>query len=245
VNQRISKTEYADSAPCAELSCSPRTTSLSILERIGIGETAAVRDCIEQYGALVWGLSRRYHRSSAAAADAAQEIFIEIWRFAYRYDPRLGAEGAFIATIARRRLIDRIRKESCEPLNALVSDDEGHSVEADIGNHSDSSIDSDKAVLALARLPAEQRHVLELSFWRGLSHSEIADRLGMPLGTVKSLLRRGLLKLRETLEEVETVKPSCRAIALKISRQSAPRHALDPSPFVPNILLATAFTQGS
>ena len=84
--------------------------SPSVLQRIAAGESSAVRECIDQYGALVWSLARRLSRTPADAEDATQEIFLDIWRSAFRYDSSQGSPQVFIAMIARRRLIDRLRK---------------------------------------------------------------------------------------------------------------------------------------
>src|SRR5580700_12012752 len=89
--------------------------STSVLQRIASGDSAAVRDCIEQYGALVWSLARRLTRTPSDAEDATQEIFLDIWRSAGRFDAKQGSDRVFIAMIARRRLIDRLRKTTSEP----------------------------------------------------------------------------------------------------------------------------------
>src|SRR5580700_4844427 len=89
--------------------------SSSVLQRIARGDAAAVRECIEQYGALVWSLARRLSRTPADAEDATQDIFLDIWRSAGRFDESQGSDKVFIAMIARRRLIDRLRKATAEP----------------------------------------------------------------------------------------------------------------------------------
>src|SRR5271154_3658467 len=89
--------------------------SPSVLQRIASGDSDAVRECIEQYGALVWSLARRLSRTASDAEDATQEIFLDIWRSASRFDATQGSDKVFIAMIARRRLIDRLRKTSAEP----------------------------------------------------------------------------------------------------------------------------------
>jgi RNA polymerase sigma factor (sigma-70 family) len=170
----------------------------SVLERIARGDQSAVRECIDQYGALVWSLSRRLSRTPSDAEDATQEIFLEIWRNAGRFDASLGSDKVFIATIARRRLIDRLRKVSAEPpmdpVEALDT-----IVWAEPGNASETAIEAEQAARVVAGLRPEQRQVLELGLLHGLSQSEIAARLGMPLGSVKSFMRRGLMKVREAL----------------------------------------------
>lgn len=168
----------------------------SVLQRIASGDSAAVRECIDQYGALVWSLARRLSRSPADAEDATQEIFLDIWRSAGRFDASQGSDKVFIAMIARRRLIDRLRKTSAEPpMDPVEVLDFVASSEA--GSTSETTIEAEQARRALAELRPEQRQVLELGLLHGLSQSEIAARLSMPLGTVKSFMRRGLIKVRE------------------------------------------------
>ena len=172
--------------------------SPSLLQRIASGDSAAVGECITEYGALVWSLARRLSRTASDAEDATQEIFLDIWRSAGRFDPSQGSDKIFIAMIARRRLIDRLRKKSAEPpmdpievLESVAWSDPGTLIET--------SAEADQAARALAELRPEQRQVLELSLLHGLTQSEIAARLGMPLGTVKSFMRRGLISVRENM----------------------------------------------
>jgi RNA polymerase sigma factor (sigma-70 family) len=170
--------------------------SSTVLQRIASGDSAAVRECIEQYGALVWSLARRLSRSPSDAEDATQEIFLDVWRSAGRFDASQGSDKVFIAMIARRRLIDRLRKTSAEPPMDPVETLETVAW-ADPGTTSESSHEAQQATRALAELGPEQRQVLELGLLHGLTQSEIAARLSMPLGTVKSFMRRGLIKVRE------------------------------------------------
>ena len=170
--------------------------SPSVLQRIASGDPAAVRECIEQYGPLVWSLARRLSRTASDAEDATQEIFLDIWRSAGRFDASQGSDKVFIAMIARRRLIDRLRKKSAEP--PMESTDVLESVAwSDPGTSSEISLEAEQAARALAELRPEHRQVLELGLLHGLSQSEIAARLGLPLGTVKSFMRRGLIRVRE------------------------------------------------
>jgi RNA polymerase sigma-70 factor (ECF subfamily) len=172
--------------------------SSSVLQRIARGDSQAVRDCIDQYGGLVWSLARRLSRTPSDAEDATQEIFLDIWRSAGRFDPSQGSDQVFIATIARRRLIDRLRKVSAEP--PMDSVDMLESVAwTETGNSADTVSEAERATRALAALRPEQRQVLELGLLHGLTQAEIATRLGMPLGSVKSFMRRGLIKVRDAL----------------------------------------------
>lgn len=155
-------------------------------------------ECIAEYGALVWSLARRLSRTPADAEDATQEIFLDIWRSAARFDAAQGSDKVFIAMIARRRLIDRLRKITSEP--AMDPVDVLETVTwSDPGTASETSVEAEQAARALQELRPEQREVLELGLLHGLSQSEIAARLGIPLGTVKSFMRRGLIRVREYL----------------------------------------------
>jgi RNA polymerase sigma-70 factor, ECF subfamily len=172
--------------------------SSSMLQRIASGDSAAVRECIEQYGALIWSIARRLSRTPSDAEDATQEIFLDIWRSASRFDASQGSAKVFIAMIARRRLIDRLRKSSAEPpMDPMETLD---TLEwTDSSTSSEISMEAEQATRALAELRPEQRQVLELGLLHGLSQSEIAIRLQMPLGSVKSFMRRGLIKVREQM----------------------------------------------
>lgn len=172
----------------------------TLLERIAAGDHTAVKECMATYGGLVWSLARRFSATVADAEDAAQEIFLEIWKSAGRYDPSLGSEAVFITTIARRRAIDRLRADRRRPITEEF--DERHATRAD-GDESEGALaaDVDVARRALERLDPVQREVLLLGIVEGLTHSEIATRTGKPLGTVKTHMRRGLLKLRALIDD--------------------------------------------
>ncbi len=170
----------------------------SILKEIAAGNRTAVEDCLKKYGGLVWSLSRRMLRNSDDAEDAVQEIFVDIWKNAAKFDETQASETTFIAMIARRRLIDRIRFTS-----RRISADGLDDVMVEPVDRADkvmqTSLEANDAVKALKSLRPEQQQVLELSIVQGLSHQEIADRTGMPLGTVKTHARRGILQAREFL----------------------------------------------
>ncbi len=158
---------------------------------------------MDTYGGLVWSLARRYSETAADAEDATQEIFLELWKSAGRYNPEMGKESTFITTIARRRLIDRLRSSSRRPDTQEYDDAltvDPASVERSAG---DVAADIETAQRALASLKEDQREILVLGIVEGLTHSEIATTTGKPLGTVKTQMRRGLIRLRSLLEESE------------------------------------------
>ncbi|MGD8339849.1 MAG: sigma-70 family RNA polymerase sigma factor [Gammaproteobacteria bacterium] len=174
---------------------------MTLFERIAAGEAAAVKECMDTYGGLVWSLARRYSESAADAEDATQEIFLELWKSAGRYDPAMGKESTFITTIARRRLIDRLRASSRRPDTQEY--DDGLTVDPATAERSagDIAADVETAQHALASLNEAQREILVLGIVEGLTHSEIATATGKPLGTVKTQMRRGLIRLRSLLDD--------------------------------------------
>ncbi len=177
----------------------PAFAQRGLLERTAQGDPAAVRECIERYGGLVWSIARRLMFNEAEAQDAVQEVFIEVWKYAGRYDPSIASETAFIAMIARRRLIDRRRRAS-RSLEREALDDVAQVETAPPSATSEISDEAAVATAALEQLSSEQQKVLRLSIYQGLSHERIARAIGLPLGTVKTHARRGLLKLRALLD---------------------------------------------
>lgn len=173
------------------------TSERPILARVAAGEPGAANECIEQFRGLVWSLARRLCPTTSEAEDAVQEIFIDLWRSASRFDPSIASEATFVATIARRRLIDRTRRRKRRPEQAIVS--EAVAAPEPRSDATETSEIAGIAQRALERLRPEQRRVLHLSIRHGQSHEQIATTTGLPLGTVKTHARRGLIKLREIL----------------------------------------------
>jgi len=168
----------------------------TLLQRVAEGDGEAVRECLDEFGGLVWSLARRFLSSRQDAEDAVQEIFVSIWQSAGRYDPNVGSEATFVAMIARRRLIDRLRKASIDEVELTPNVGEAPEGEVESINAGD---DVDRVEEAMRQLSEEQQKVLRLALIRGLSHEKISTATGIPLGTVKTHVRRGLIKLRERL----------------------------------------------
>jgi RNA polymerase sigma-70 factor, ECF subfamily len=170
----------------------------AILKRIASGDRTAVEDCLGAYGGLVWSIARKMLWNNDDAEDAVQEIFIDVWKNAGRFDETQSSETTFVAMIARRRIIDRIRYT-----NRRVTTDSLDEILVEPMTRSDESmqisVEAKEAAKAMRNLKPEQQRVLELSIVQGLSHQEIADATGMPLGTVKTHARRGILQVREFL----------------------------------------------
>ncbi len=168
-----------------------------LLQRVARGDLAAVQTCMNRFGAMVWSMARRFSANREDAEDAVQEIFTELWRSAERYDPDQSSEEAYVAMIAWRRLVDRLRAAKRQPpTESLASDLEisSHTEPSDHGFADSAALDR-----ALRQLRPEQRDVLLLATCDGLSQQQIASRMGLALGTVKTHARRGLMKLRALL----------------------------------------------
>lgn len=172
----------------------------TVLQRVATGERVAFDECVRQYGDLVWSIARKMTRSAADAEDAVQEIFLKLWRSADRFDPVRGSEPVFIATVARRSLIDRIRSAKRRPQEVSI-DELQEAPQGSSSSGAEACVEARKAAEALEQLRPEQRQVIALAVVNGLSQSEIATQMGMPLGTVKTLIRRGLLQVRQALGE--------------------------------------------
>lgn len=170
----------------------------NLLPRVATGDSVAVSECLDRYGSLVWSLAKRSLGDRQAAEDAVQEIFLKLWEVADRFDSAIANETTFIAMIARRKLIDMNRKRKL-PTQTSVEFDGFSGSEFDAAQQLEISDEAAKAAGLLQDLPKDQQQVIKLSVYDGLSHSKIAEATGLSLGTVKTHIRRGILKLREAL----------------------------------------------
>ncbi len=193
----------------------------SILQRIAIGDVSAVDDCLNRYGGLVWSLAKRWLGNMSDAEDATQEIFVELWQQAGKFDPAVASESTFVAMVARRRLIDRMRRECRRPVT-----EEFLSEPADDGSNEGVSAlewadDVAKVQRCLSRLTAKQQEILGLVVHQGASHVVISNHLSLPLGTVKSYARRGLIQLRDCMKQpwnAKALSPTLQAIDINGGR---------------------------
>ena len=171
-----------------------------ILPRVAAGESRAMNLCITQYGGIVWSIAKRYIKDNSEAEDLVQEVFTEIWKKAASFDPAIASESTYVGLIARRRAIDFLRRQGrqpgFEPLTAAES------LPLPTSETSSISCDPETVKSSLANLPSDTRQLFHLFFEDGFTHPEIAERTGLPLGTVKTRLRRGLITLREQLQRL-------------------------------------------
>jgi RNA polymerase sigma factor (sigma-70 family) len=168
----------------------------------------ALAELYDRYGRVAYGLALRILRDEALAEDAVQEAFLAIWRGAARFLPERGKASTWILTLVHRRAVDLVRREQrrrTEPLPELEPAAPGGSADDAMWLR----LERERVQTALARLPDQQREAIELAYYGGFTQSELAERLGEPLGTIKSRMFTGLAHLRELLEsEAWTTTPS-------------------------------------
>ncbi len=179
----------------------------SVLDRVARGEPGAAEECVRRYGDLVWSVARRLSGGAlrADADDAVQEIFVDLWRSAGRFDPTVASEAAFVVMIARRRLIDRIRRATRRPPGVQLAEGAEQHVPARATGPTDAerlagAEDAAIALRAIDSLSPEQQRCIRLAVQHGYTHTQVAEITGLPLGTVKTHVRRGLLRVREAIE---------------------------------------------
>lgn len=171
----------------------------SLLRRVATGDLSAVDEVLDRYGGLVWSLARRFCANAADAEDAAQEVFIDLWQSAKRFDESLASEATFVAMIARRRLIDRFRRSGRRRDVAVLATDVAATDDNNPSARAEMLDEVARISAAMTSLRPEQQQVLKLSIYDGLTHDEIALSTGLPLGTVKTHARRGLMRIREVI----------------------------------------------
>ncbi len=169
-----------------------------VLERIAAGDPSAVDDLYERYGRLVWWLVLRGTHSQSDAEDATQEIFVQLWRHAGRFDPSRGSEATFIGLLTRRWLSDHRRKQSRE-LRAIAEIKQA-ALAANTDTHDVHWLDesSQSAADMLTVLKDDHRQVLWLAIVQGLSMRSIAKRMDLPVGTVRTIAQRAITRLRQS-----------------------------------------------
>ena len=159
----------------------------------------ALAELYDRFGRIAWGLALRVLRDDELAEDAVQDAFLSAWRTASRFVPERGSARTWLLTLVHRRAVDVVRRQErrrAEPLE--------HAREPASGAADDAAIlrlERERVQTALAQLPDREREAIELAYYGGFTQSELAERLGQPLGTIKSRMFAGLKRLRELLAE--------------------------------------------
>ncbi|HYY58958.1 MAG TPA: sigma-70 family RNA polymerase sigma factor [Pyrinomonadaceae bacterium] len=178
-----------------------QTSDSDLLHAIARGDEEALASLYDRYRLILFGLILRILHSHPEAEDVLQDVFIQVWKRAADFDEARGRAFTWLVTLARSRTIDRLRALNSRQRTA------NEALEAAPDHVSDAVEDAFKSEqrevvrTALEKLPAEQRQALVLAYFDGLTQTEIASRMGSPLGTVKTRTRSGMIKLRELLGE--------------------------------------------
>jgi RNA polymerase sigma-70 factor, ECF subfamily len=175
-----------------------------LINRIAEGDDSAFTALYKRFSGSLYGMAFRMMNDAKEAEDVLQEGFTYIWRKAGTYDPNRSSPFAWAAMITRNKAIDRLRvRQRIEKLRERVTAEESFYQNKDEASADEPTLRERGAIVrsALQDIPLEQRQALELSFFGGLTHEQIAERLDTPLGTIKARIRRGLLRLRDCLKE--------------------------------------------
>lgn len=196
----------------------PQPPDSELVAAIGAGEVGALEQLYDRYSALVFSVAVRVLADRQLAEDVVQEVFLRVWRRPSAYDPGRGRFISWLMSVTRNRAIDEQRRRSRRMRSEESDERPAHEMPS--GDRLD---DPQAAALygeerravreALTRLPPEQRYAIELAYFGGLTQVEIAERTGDPLGTVKTRIRLGMRKLRDSLSELLDGSPETRAAA--------------------------------
>ena len=173
---------------------------VDVVQRLASGDRDAVAELYDRYAARVLGLAYRIVRNTGDAEDVVQEVFSQAWRTAPNYESRRGTVAGWLLMMARTRAIDRLRSRQARPDTA--GDSKLHGIPSDSTSVPERLIATQEATRvrqALLALPAEQKTALELAYFEGLTQTEIAERLQIPLGTIKTRIRSALASLRRSV----------------------------------------------
>ncbi|CAL9490677.1 ECF RNA polymerase sigma factor SigK [Nocardiopsis dassonvillei] len=172
-----------------------------LLRRVALGDLTAFEAFYRELSGAVFGVSRRVLVDTAQAEEVCQEVFLEVWRTSSRYDPSLGSVAAWVATIAHRRAVDRVRSEqaAADRLSAAGRLEPEATPRDTVPEQVENRLEREKVRRCLGRLTDRQREVVRLTYYTGYTQRQAADLLRVPLTTVKGRLRDGLIKLRDCL----------------------------------------------
>ena len=175
----------------------------AVLALVARSEEAALAEIYDRFGAVAYGLALRVLRDEGLAQDAVQDAFLAVWRTAASFSPERGAARTWVLTLVHRRAVDLVRREERRRGDPLETAAEPASDEL-TDQQAWLRFERERVQAALRRLPDQQREALELAYYGGFSQSQLAERLGEPLGTIKSRMHTGLARLRELLEAEDT-----------------------------------------
>jgi RNA polymerase sigma-70 factor (ECF subfamily) len=176
-----------------------RAEEAALLLRIGDKDERAIEALYERYSGPLFSLAFQVTRADRFAQEVVQEVFVAVWKDAGRFDPSRGALSSWLFSLARHKAIDLVRKEANVRKHTADVDLELREADDDVDEEAWLRVRRDAVHAAITKLPEAQRAALQMAFFGGLTHVEVAEELGIPLGTAKTRIRTALLKLREIL----------------------------------------------
>ena len=179
----------------------PKSSDQALLERVAGKDSQALADLYDRYAPVALALAGRILGDRSEAEDVLQVVFTRVWQEAGRYDATKGSPTSWLLSWVRNGAIDRLRRREALQRAAVQSVDHAAAAHDDAHGHGHdaSAEERERLAKAVAALPADQRQVIEMAYFEGLSQTQIAQRLGEPLGTVKTRVRLGMNKLRQAL----------------------------------------------
>ncbi|MDO7883657.1 sigma-70 family RNA polymerase sigma factor [Antiquaquibacter soli] len=179
---------------------SPASRQQALLERVAAGDKQAFSDLYDEVAPRVFGLVKRLLVDHSQSEEVTQEVFLEIWQTATRFDPNKGGATTWILTMAHRRAVDRVRaSQSSRDRDLKVGIRDFSSDYDHVTESVEVSVEHERVEKAMARLTELQRQAIQLSYYGGYSNSEVASILSVPIGTVKTRIRDGMIRLRDEL----------------------------------------------
>ena len=176
-----------------------RAEEAALLVRIREKDERAIEALYSRYSGPLYSLAYQVTGADRFAQDVVQEVFVAVWKDAARFDPSRGAVSSWLFALARHKAIDLVRKEQNVRKHTADVDLDFHEADDDVDQEAWLRLRRDTVRAAIQQLPDAQRTALELAFFAGLTHVEVAERLDIPLGTAKTRIRTALLKLRDIL----------------------------------------------
>ena len=178
----------------------PGADLAALLDRSARGDEQAFAALYDALGAKAYGLALRVVRDPSQSEEVVQESFLEVWRMASRYDATRGSAAAWVLTIVHRRAVDRVRSAESATRRDTAYHDQNQPISHDeTAEAATASLEAHRVRSALATLTPVQREAVELAYLRGYTHSEVARMLDLPVGTAKTRIRDGLIRLRDTM----------------------------------------------
>lgn len=194
----VSQENELSAAPEEERS--PAAVQQELLEKVAQGDQRAFAQLYDTLSPRVFGLIKRLLRDHAQSEEVLQEVFLEIWQSATRFDPNKGGATTWILTMAHRRAVDRVRSSQSSRDRDTRIGIRDHKVDYDnVSETIEVRIEHERVEKAMTRLTELQRQAVSLAYYGGYSHSEVAEMLSVPIGTVKTRLRDGMIRLRDEL----------------------------------------------